>query len=108
MAKLSWGVLTVGALKKSENEPHAKVVASENAEDFHRICAAKTREGNYCLNFPMGNGRCRMHGGLSTGPKTTLGKHIASKNSIKHGRYCREVLGFEMLVRTHLQKACSK
>ncbi|WP_138494518.1 HGGxSTG domain-containing protein [Paenibacillus pinistramenti] len=33
------------------------------------ICGAKTRKGTYCINIPMKNGRCRMHGGKSTGPK---------------------------------------
>jgi uncharacterized protein YjcR len=33
------------------------------------ICGAKTRQGKQCLNIPMKNGRCRMHGGKSTGPK---------------------------------------
>lgn len=31
-------------------------------------CGAHCRTtGNPCLNFPMQNGRCRMHGGKSTG-----------------------------------------
>ena len=28
-------------------------------------CNAKTRGGGLCQNLPMGNGRCRMHGGAS-------------------------------------------
>lgn len=45
-------------------------------------CGAKTRKGIPCKasavwhrteNKPV-NGRCRFHGGLSTGPKTTDGK----------------------------------
>ncbi|MCS1350286.1 HGGxSTG domain-containing protein [Mechercharimyces sp. CAU 1602] len=30
-------------------------------------CGAKTRSGNPCKNNAMANGRCRMHGGKSTG-----------------------------------------
>lgn len=30
-------------------------------------CGAKTRSGEACRNAPMGNGRCRMHGGKSKG-----------------------------------------
>ncbi|MDG0814216.1 HGGxSTG domain-containing protein [Cohnella rhizosphaerae] len=33
------------------------------------VCGAKTRNGACCINIPMKNGRCRMHGGKSTGPK---------------------------------------
>jgi hypothetical protein len=39
------------------------------------ICGAKNRRGEPCgckALFP--NGRCRFHGGLSTGPKTQEGK----------------------------------
>jgi hypothetical protein len=45
-------------------------------------CGAKCRDGHPCkapavwnvfTNRPR-NGRCRMHGGLSTGPKTPEGK----------------------------------
>jgi hypothetical protein len=45
-------------------------------------CGAKTRAGGRCRATPVWdkkhdrprNGRCRMHGGLSTGPKTPEGK----------------------------------
>ena len=45
-------------------------------------CGAKTRVGHPCRapvvwdkeNNQPKNGRCRMHGGLSTGPKTIEGK----------------------------------
>ncbi|MDA0990572.1 MAG: HGGxSTG domain-containing protein [Verrucomicrobia bacterium] len=34
-------------------------------------CGARTRSGTPCKRFPVpGKRRCRMHGGLSTGPKT--------------------------------------
>jgi len=39
------------------------------------ICGAQNRRGHPCRQrelFP--NGRCRYHGGLSTGPKTTEGR----------------------------------
>ncbi len=41
-------------------------------------CCARTRSGSPCRRKPMGNGRCRCHGGCSTGPKTPAGlKRIA-------------------------------
>jgi hypothetical protein len=36
-------------------------------------CGARTRLGPACRRKALCNGRCRNHGGLSTGPKTTEG-----------------------------------
>lgn len=42
------------------------------------LCGAHCRTtGNPCLNFPMPNGRCRMHGGKSTGRPQTSGTYTA-------------------------------
>ena len=35
----------------------------------------------------MPNGRCRLHGGISTGPKTAEGINRIHKAVTKHGRY---------------------
>ena len=44
-------------------------------------CRARTRRGTECHSPAMKNGRCRMHGGASTGaPK-------CNKNALKHGYY---------------------
>ena len=41
-------------------------------------CGAHCRTtGNPCLNFKMPNGRCRMHGGKSTGRPQTTGSYTA-------------------------------
>lgn len=45
------------------------------------ICGAKTRSGLPCRNRPMKNGRCRMHGGKSTGPPQ------GNKNAVTTGEY---------------------
>ena len=38
-------------------------------------CGAKTRKGMPCQMKPArSNGRCRFHGGLSTGPRTAEGR----------------------------------
>ena len=50
-------------------------------------CGAKTRSGNACQGPAMPNGRCRLHGGLSTGPKTAEGINRIHKAVTKHGRY---------------------
>ncbi|WP_432698661.1 HGGxSTG domain-containing protein [Marinobacterium sp. YM272] len=48
-------------------------------------CGAKTRKGTPCSNdgtaYP--NGRCKFHGGASTGPRTPEGRKRSSRNSSK-------------------------
>ena len=36
-------------------------------------CGARNRQGGACMSPAMANGRCRLHGGKSTGPRTTEG-----------------------------------
>lgn len=55
----------------------------------HARCGARTRQGAPCKNGRMLNGRCRMHGGLSTGP-TEVGRQRISRANWKHGAYSRE------------------
>jgi hypothetical protein len=39
-----------------------------------KACGAKTRRGTMCVATGMRNGRCKNHGGMSTGAKTPEGK----------------------------------
>ena len=50
-------------------------------------CGAKTRAGTPCRAAAMPNGRCRMHGGKSTGPRTPEGIQRIRASRTKHGRY---------------------
>jgi hypothetical protein len=51
-------------------------------------CGARTRRATPCKAPAMANGRCRMHGGASTGaPK-------GNKNALKHGHYTAEAIAF--------------
>lgn len=52
-----------------------------------KTCGAKTRKETPCQGIAMKNGRCRMHGGKSTGPKTSAGKDAIRRAHWKHGRY---------------------
>jgi len=57
------------------------------AEDWSRFavltCGAKTRAGTPCkLKALYGCGRCRLHGGLSTGPRTPAGKKKSASNGM--------------------------
>lgn len=50
-------------------------------------CNAKTRKGTPCqIKVIYKNGRCKLHGGLSTGPKTKKGKAASRRNGQKGGR----------------------
>jgi len=45
------------------------------------VCGAKTRRGTPCKRRDLyAGGRCRLHGGLSTGPRTKKGKKQSSLN----------------------------
>lgn len=48
-------------------------------------CGARTRAGGSCRCPAMGNGRCRLHGGLSTGPRTPEGLERCRMAHWKHG-----------------------
>ena len=53
-------------------------------------CLAKTRAGGACQNPTIkGRSRCKLHGGLSTGPRTAEGKARAAAGHTKHGRRSR-------------------
>ena len=50
------------------------------------ICLAKTRAGGVCqLAGNPKNGRCHLHGGASTGPKTAEGRARIAAAQFKHG-----------------------
>ena len=54
-------------------------------------CLAKTRSGTLCQSPAYKhNGRCRLHGGLSTGAKTSDGLQRISDANLKHGRHTKE------------------
>jgi hypothetical protein len=55
-------------------------------------CGAKTRNGTPCQSPAMPNGRCRMHGGASTGPRTPEGLERCRAARLKHGRYSAEAV----------------
>ncbi len=53
-------------------------------------CGAKTRQATACRQPAMKNGRCRLHGGKSTGPRTPEGLERARRGNWKHGLYSAE------------------
>jgi hypothetical protein len=61
-------------------------------------CGARTRSGGCCRQPAMANGCCRMHGGLSTGPRTTEG--------LRRSRHSRYVHGFRSQPVLDLRRRC--
>ena len=55
-------------------------------------CGARTRSGECCRQPAMKNGRCRMHGGLSTGPRTAEGRARCAAARRTHGFYAAEMV----------------
>lgn len=58
----------------------------------NNLCGAKTRSGKPCKNYAMPNGRCRLHGGKSTGPKDKKKQSRSQQknnNAEKHGLFSK-------------------
>jgi hypothetical protein len=62
-------------------------------------CGARTRTGTSCRSPAMRNSRCRMHGGMSTGPTSPEGlARIVAARTV-HGAYGAKERNFRELVR---------
>ena len=61
-------------------------------------CGAYARStGQPCQAKALANGRCRLHGGLSTGPRTKAGKRaigIAARSRLAAGDQAKLLAGF--------------
>ena len=66
-------------------------------------CGAKTRKRTLCKAPAMKNGRCRMHGGSSTGPRTETGLERSKLANWKHGLYSAEAKEESRLFRQFLR-----
>lgn len=57
-------------------------------EDLRGLaCSAKTRKGTPCKRTDLYlSGRCKFHGGMSTGPKTAEGKTKVALNGLQSKR----------------------
>lgn len=82
---------------KTLDEPHERrrgwLKNGNPPGDFSKAprCGAKTRSGTPCQAPAMKNGRCRLHGGKSTGPKTPEGLERSRKARWKHGLYSADL-----------------
>ena len=62
-------------------------------------CGACTRQGGSCGQLPMANGRCRIHGGLSTRPRTPEGLERMRAAKTIHGGRAADTIDFRRWVR---------
>jgi hypothetical protein len=73
------------------DEPHARILRERLAlANASPRCGARRRDGERCRGAAMPNGRCRMHGGPSTGPRTPAGLERSRRSNWKHGYYSAE------------------
>src|SRR5215813_4845739 len=82
-----------GSREEMKNEPHKRILISRLAlANASPRCGARTRRGSSCQGAAMANGRCRMHGGPRTGPRTPEGLERSRRANWKHGRYSAEAI----------------
>lgn len=62
-------------------------------------CGARTRAGGACRQPAMRNGRCRLHGGKSTGPRTPEGLARSRTARLRHGIYAAEYVNLKRAAR---------
>lgn len=83
-----------GVLKNQRNNPMHNPLPMHQSP---RCGAHSRRSGQPCKNGAMKNGRCRMHGGKSTGaPK-------GNRNAEKHGNYSTREKARKLLMRMLLK-----
>lgn len=83
---------------------------------MRKLCGAKSRrnENRPCKGIAMANGRCRMHGGKSTGHKTEEGKRnhalavtttgLYTNKALEERRQARKLLNDTKLLLSSLQR----
>jgi hypothetical protein len=64
-----------------------------------RCGAMSKRHHRPCRGPAMPNGRCRLHGGPSTGPRTAAGLERSRRARWKHGAFSRHVRDMKSLAR---------
>ena len=85
------------APKRYAYKARTRIDGKKQPYRWKRICAAKTRQGTACIAMALENGRCKNHGGMSTGPRTPEGRQRIAEarreymNRILAGGYRRPV-----------------
>jgi len=79
---------------KTDRKPYIPVwkKSLDAANAAPRCGAMKRRKKTPCGSPAMANGRCRIHGGASTGPRTAQGVENIRKAQTKHGQRSAEAV----------------
>jgi hypothetical protein len=64
-------------------------------------CGARTRAGCGCRQPAMANGRCRLHGGKSTGARTAAGLARCRTATLVHGHRTAEIIDLKSAAARH-------
>src|SRR5262245_45861453 len=78
----------------------ARLEALLKANAAPRCGARSKRTGKPCQGAAMPNGRCKLHGGKSTGPRTPEGLERSRQANWKHGHFSREAKAERLRRRT--------
>jgi hypothetical protein len=65
----------VQGIRSVRDEP-AELYKGDNPD----LCNARTKSRHYCRSLALSSGRCKWHGGMSTGPRTSEGKVRSAMN----------------------------
>ncbi len=65
---------------------------------LHPHCGALKRKGGICKGKAMKNGKCRLHGGKSTGSITQAGKEKCANANFKSGLHSKEIMEMRKLI----------
>src|SRR5437016_11696652 len=76
--------------RKPTDRARARLEALLKANAAPRCGARSKRTGKPCRGAAMPNGRCKLHGGKSTGPRTPEGLERSKRANWKHGHFSRE------------------
>lgn len=84
--------LATGLYQEVRNSQTGETELQRIPKEQRPFCGAKTRNGESCKSRAVfGMARCRMHGGMSTGPKTEEGRaRIAESNSRRVKKKCQD------------------
>ena len=69
-----------------------------------RRCSARTRAKGCCRQPAMANGRCRFHGGKSTGPRNAEGRRRCREVRLIHGGYAAEIKALRRQASAHVAR----
>src|SRR4029077_12423298 len=77
-------------LAREGERMRARLEALITANATPRCGARSKRTGKTCRAAAMPNGRCKVHGGKSTGPRTPEGLERSRRANWKHGHFSLE------------------